>query len=312
MFAFAHPAHSSFAYFHPPPNEYAQSYLPDLDSNDLSLLVDDVSLDMGSYPQSLPYALPQHLWPTDMTPYPLDPPPVHDPLHSPNGWPCLLPNPSPESLPYPPLSGPLEHAFPPPSPPSPPQDLLQAYSDAPRPTFPTPSQLLTDLASCTQAPAAAKRDSDKKVETQRKARQRIVADSVGFSPTDPSVRPLTLRRSSLTSPLNTSDTISSHDKKRFYLECLEQYIMYLHDQLRLVGADPVPLERVSTYRGLTSRSIRTMLVHMQMSLKKAHEETLTEERAFLDLTDKVAALDADNDPHPASPTPDVFSSPSSF
>lgn len=53
-----------------------------------------------------------------------------------------------------------------------------------------------------------------------------------------------------------SDTISSHDKKRYYLECLEQYITYLHDQLRLVGHEPTPLERVSTYRGLTSRSIR--------------------------------------------------------
>lgn len=53
-----------------------------------------------------------------------------------------------------------------------------------------------------------------------------------------------------------SDTISSHDKKRYYLECLEQYITYLHDQLRLVGHEPTQLERVSTYRGLTSRSIR--------------------------------------------------------
>lgn len=53
-----------------------------------------------------------------------------------------------------------------------------------------------------------------------------------------------------------SDTISSHDKKRYYLECLEQYITFLHEQLRLVGHEPVALERVSTYRGLTSRSIR--------------------------------------------------------
>ena len=32
--------------------------------------------------------------------------------------------------------------------------------------------------------------------------------------------------------------------------------MYLHEQLRLVGTEPVMLERVSTYRGLSSRSIR--------------------------------------------------------
>jgi hypothetical protein len=54
----------------------------------------------------------------------------------------------------------------------------------------------------------------------------------------------------------SSDTISSHEKKRHYLECLEHYIMYLHEQLRLVGTEPVMLERVSTYRGLSSRSIR--------------------------------------------------------
>jgi hypothetical protein len=32
--------------------------------------------------------------------------------------------------------------------------------------------------------------------------------------------------------------------------------MYLHEQLHLVGAEPVSLERVSNYRGLNSRSIR--------------------------------------------------------
>jgi hypothetical protein len=66
------------------------------------------------------------------------------------------------------------------------------------------------------------------------------------------------------SPRLHRDTISSHDKKRYYLECLEQYITYLHEQLRLVGHEPVPLERVSTYRGLTSRSIRVLLVAVKV------------------------------------------------
>ena len=35
--------------------------------------------------------------------------------------------------------------------------------------------------------------------------------------------------------------------------------MYLHEQLHLVGAEPVNLERVSNYRGLNSRSIRVRL-----------------------------------------------------
>jgi len=54
-----------------------------------------------------------------------------------------------------------------------------------------------------------------------------------------------------------SDTISSHDKKRHYLECLEQYILYLHQQIEsVVGVTPTPLVRTPSYPGLTSRSIR--------------------------------------------------------
>ncbi|KAG6326384.1 hypothetical protein ID866_12705 [Astraeus odoratus] len=115
-----------------------------------------------------------------------------------------------------------------------------------------------------------------KTETQRKARQRAVAEEIGFTPTDP-------------------DTISSHEKKRHYLECLEHYVLYLHEQLRLVEIPPLALERVSTYRGLSSRSIRTLLVHMQAVNKSLHQNILTEEQAFLDLsTEVVAAHDADD------------------
>jgi hypothetical protein len=52
------------------------------------------------------------------------------------------------------------------------------------------------------------------------------------------------------------DAISTHEKKRRYLECLEQYVMYLHQQFELLGAVPATLTRVSGYRGLSSRSIR--------------------------------------------------------
>ena len=41
------------------------------------------------------------------------------------------------------------------------------------------------------------------------------------------------------------DTITSHDKKRSYLECLEEYVQWLHEQIRLIGYEPVPLERIS-------------------------------------------------------------------
>lgn len=72
----------------------------------------------------------------------------------------------------------------------------------------------------------------------------------------------------------------------------------MHDQLRLVGTEPIALERVSTYRGLSSRSIRvlfhnfnsfsfshhcscffqTLLVHMEDNVRKLHLQTLAEEQ----------------------------------
>ncbi|KAI5829000.1 hypothetical protein K523DRAFT_338334 [Schizophyllum commune Tattone D] len=54
--------------------------------------------------------------------------------------------------------------------------------------------------------------------------------------------------------------------------------MYLHEQLKLVGTEPVPLERVSTYRGLSSRSIRTLLVHMRSGVGKLSLRTESEEQ----------------------------------
>ncbi|KAG1833873.1 hypothetical protein EV424DRAFT_1296132, partial [Suillus variegatus] len=177
-------------------------------------------------------------------------------------------------------------------------DILDYYANAPQLLFPTPSELLTDLSTpsaqipttlsassslshqtqreqsqsserSTEPPTSAAPNTSK-TESQRKARQRAVAEEIGFIPTDP-------------------DTISSHEKKRHYLECLEHYVLYLHEQLRLVNTAPLDLERVSTYRGLSSRSIRTLLVHMQNTNRRLHENTLEEEQVFLDLSAEVMA-----------------------
>ncbi|KAG9314418.1 hypothetical protein JVU11DRAFT_5215 [Chiua virens] len=177
---------------------------------------------------------------------------------------------------------------------------LDYYPAASQPLFPTPSELLSDINQRHQPdvpgsdsrsylpspppPQTSKHQSPvditmpsntvvNKTESQRKARQRAIAEEIGFTPTDP-------------------DTISSHEKKRHYLECLEQYVLYLHEQLRLVQTAPLALERVSTYRGLSSRSIRTLLVHMQSTNKTLHEGTLVEEQVFLDLSSQV--MDAHN------------------
>lgn len=56
------------------------------------------------------------------------------------------------------------------------------------------------------------------------------------------------------------ETISSHEKKRHYLECLEQYVTYLHNQFTLLGATPVNFKRVDKYEGLKSRSVRVSCI----------------------------------------------------
>jgi len=92
------------------------------------------------------------------------------------------------------------------------------------------------------------------------------------------------------------DTISSHEKKRHYLECLEQYILYLHNEFGSLGLATGPIENVKTYPGLTSNSMRVsrflkfkfsesliprekiLLVHMQNEAKQLNECTLAEEQ----------------------------------
>ncbi|KAF9531997.1 hypothetical protein CPB83DRAFT_891333 [Crepidotus variabilis] len=142
-------------------------------------------------------------------------------------------------------------------------------------TFPTPSELLADISTSgdglpTVSPNATEDSaaSELRSETARKARRRAMAESVGFVPTDP-------------------DTISSHDKKRHYLECIEQYIQYLHQQFELVGEAPPPIERVAAYRGLSNRSIRTLLVHMEHNTRRMNDQTVSEEDRFLSLRNEI-------------------------
>ncbi|KAI0830667.1 hypothetical protein BC628DRAFT_1416191 [Trametes gibbosa] len=167
---------------------------------------------------------------------------------------------------------------------------LDVYLHAPRDYFPTPSELLMDpnprerqaregsevtckATSKSQTSSAAlaepKPDSDDAENlNQRKAYFRSVSDSVGFTITDP-------------------DTITSHDKKRCYLECLEEYVQWLHERLRLAGQEPPPLERISTYRGLKSRSIRTMLVHKQEDARVFNQHKRSEEQKFMNLQNTI-------------------------
>ncbi|KAJ7597103.1 hypothetical protein C8J56DRAFT_308250 [Mycena floridula] len=90
------------------------------------------------------------------------------------------------------------------------------------------------------------------------------------------------------------ENISAHEKKRFYLECLERYVIYLHDQLNLIGVEPLPIERVTTGHGLSSRSIRTLVVHMQHTAQKINMRRDAEEQQFLYLRDTVLLQEQQN------------------
>ncbi|KAF9044778.1 hypothetical protein BDZ89DRAFT_1109019, partial [Hymenopellis radicata] len=155
----------------------------------------------------------------------------------------------------------------------PPPFSQQFCATKPLTTFPTPSEMLSDFSMGQSPPKPSSSPGSRsflppveRTESARKARRRAMAENLGFLPTDP-------------------DTISSHEKKRHYLECLEHYVVYLHEQLKLVGAQPVALERVSNYRGLSSRSIRTLLVHMEHTTRKLNLQRISEEQRFLTLRD---------------------------
>ncbi|KAG6911915.1 hypothetical protein DXG01_000162 [Tephrocybe rancida] len=148
-------------------------------------------------------------------------------------------------------------------------------------TFPTPSAMLSELAAnAARPPSLVAQSSDSKNETVRKTRRRAMAQSIGFVPTDPcapTFGPISVPKSPLTEP--TRDAISSHEKKRHYLECLEYYVTYLHQQLALVGCAPVRLQRPTTSgRGMNSQSIRTLLVHMENLTRRLNQEMMAEEQ----------------------------------
>ncbi|GLB36210.1 hypothetical protein LshimejAT787_0304980 [Lyophyllum shimeji] len=148
---------------------------------------------------------------------------------------------------------------------------LESHPRPTQSTFPTPSEMLSELSGNPQPPAAVGPHAlEGRSEPVRKARRRAMAQNIGFLPTDP-------------------DSISSHDKKRHYLACLEYYVLYLHQQLNLVGAKPVVLQRVQTPgRGMSSRSIRTLLVHMGHVNRRLNQQILAEEQRFAHLRDALS------------------------
>ncbi|KAJ6519895.1 hypothetical protein C8R45DRAFT_39848 [Mycena sanguinolenta] len=85
-------------------------------------------------------------------------------------------------------------------------------------------------------------------------------------------------------PRSNSEGLSMHEKKRLYVECLEQYIESLHQHCANLGVEPVPLERVSAYRGLTTHSMRTILIHLARHTHIIQHQTTQENEKMIDLS----------------------------
>ncbi|KAI0756649.1 hypothetical protein C8Q80DRAFT_1116080 [Daedaleopsis nitida] len=173
-----------------------------------------------------------------------------------------------------------------------PENPLDVFLSAPQVLIPTPAEFLharepdspsdgdppekpSPKRRGTPSSTKRKRESREKTDSlnQRKAYFRSVSKNVGFTITDP-------------------DSITSHDKKRSYLECLEEYVLWLHEQIRFVGRQPLPIERISTYRGLKNRSLRTILVHEQNCLHKLNMQKLQAEDKFMELQNALLMREA--------------------
>ncbi|KAG6812483.1 hypothetical protein H0H92_002590 [Tricholoma furcatifolium] len=154
-----------------------------------------------------------------------------------------------------------------------------------QPTFPTPSAMLVELAnSAGLPPSLVAHPSDPKDDHSRKPRRRPSVDPALPDQSIPLHDPAFPLEPPHTAIHIPNDTISSHEKKRHYLECLEYYVTYLQQQIDLIGHVPVKLQRpAASTRGMSSQSIRTLLVHMEHLTKRLNIQMSAEEQHFVHL-----------------------------
>ncbi|KAF9650487.1 hypothetical protein BDM02DRAFT_3127646 [Thelephora ganbajun] len=74
------------------------------------------------------------------------------------------------------------------------------------------------------------------------------------------------------------DEMSSHDKRRSYVGTLEEYVVWLEKEMKFFGNDPIAMKKVAKHKGMTCRSLRTMLAHFQDEAHKLHEQVQAQEK----------------------------------
>ncbi|KAF8871652.1 hypothetical protein CPB84DRAFT_1753919 [Gymnopilus junonius] len=82
-----------------------------------------------------------------------------------------------------------------------------------------------------------------------------------------------------------------------YLEALENYIQFLYEQFALIGATPPPMGRLQSHAKFSSRSIRTILLHMQEKHKRLDVLKGREERRYLHIVDLVKEINETRNIH---------------
>jgi len=98
--------------------------------------------------------------------------------------------------------------------------------------------------------------------------------------------------SALTFRATDPDLITSHEKKRLYVGGLEEYVVWMEEQVRLLGKQPKPMQKLPDYKGISSRSLRTMLAHFQNEAEKLHTLLKNKEQNFLELESRLRCQEA--------------------
>ncbi|KDR81121.1 hypothetical protein GALMADRAFT_207967 [Galerina marginata CBS 339.88] len=101
---------------------------------------------------------------------------------------------------------------------------------------------------------------------EREARKRAIALNVGFDAADPYV-----------------DLMSAPMKQKCYVQCLEEYVIWIHDQLRAFGVEVPEFKRVDGRNALTDRSAKMLLVHMQNTARYLYDRTKEKEEEYVRL-----------------------------
>ncbi|KAI0313909.1 hypothetical protein OF83DRAFT_1175226 [Amylostereum chailletii] len=223
----------------------------------------------ASYNLSDSFSLPLH------SPVPLLPSTVHVPFHYGDVSPSIpLDEPRPSRY-TPPAHFPTTRLLPD----GQDLDLIERNANIHLSVFTTPPEPLSSplgtqqeyhakAAFCGTYSSKHDKEETRRSETVHQARQRFMSESIGFCSTNP-------------------DDLSCHDKKRRYFECLEEYVVYLRNQVKLAGLAPPAFTCVSTGTSRSTRSIRTMILHTEGRVRNLHQRTLQAEAEVLALETRV-------------------------